>query len=108
VDGVSDMAAGAVWALDAMFNAAYPQPPDQPGANATCAVGGIGANFHNAEREPFFHPEEGNAHYNAIRFDPTPAARPPASARITAAFAWRSAVARPWRSSGPPHAHARP
>jgi hypothetical protein len=80
VDGVSNVAASAVWALDAMFNAACPQPPDAPGANVDCATGAIGVNFHNAEVREFFFPEEGNAFYNAIRYDPTPAAAAPAAA----------------------------
>lgn len=80
VDGVSNVAASAVWALDTMFNAACPQPPDAPGANVDCATGAIGVNFHNAELRAFFFPEEGNAFYNAINYDPTPAAGAPAAA----------------------------
>ena len=34
--GVSDTAASATWTLDTLFNAACPQPPDQPGANPDC------------------------------------------------------------------------
>jgi hypothetical protein len=34
--GVSDVAASATWTLDTLFNAACPQPPDEPGANADC------------------------------------------------------------------------
>ncbi len=49
VDGVSNVAASATWALDAMFTAARPQPPDRPGTNNACAIGAIGVNFHNAE-----------------------------------------------------------
>ncbi|MEA2186983.1 MAG: hypothetical protein QOK16_1994 [Solirubrobacteraceae bacterium] len=80
VDGVSNVAASAVWALEAMFNAACPQPPDAPGTNSDCATGAIGVNFHNAEVREFFAPEEGNAYYNAITYDPTPAAGAPAAA----------------------------
>ena len=79
-DGVSNVAASAVWALDTMFNVACPQPPDAPGANRDCATGAIGVNFHNAEVQSFFAPEEGNAFYNAIAFDPSPAAAAPAAA----------------------------
>jgi hypothetical protein len=80
VDGVSNVAASATWALDTMFEAACPQPPDAPGTNRACAVGAIGVNFHNAEVEQFFAPEEGNAFYNAIDYDPSPAAGAPAAA----------------------------
>jgi hypothetical protein len=80
VDGVSNVAASAVWALDTMFNAACPQPPDAPGANRDCATGAIGVNFHNSEVQHFFAPEEGNAFYNAIAFDPSPAAAAPVAA----------------------------
>jgi len=69
--GVSDVAASAVWALDSMFNAACPQSPEDPSANRTCRVGATGVNFHNAEVRAFYFPEEGNAYYNAIRYDPT-------------------------------------
>lgn len=75
--GVSDVAASATWTLDTLFNAACPQPPDHPGANATCRIGASGVNFHNSERNAFFKPEEGNAYYNAIRYDPTPRAGAP-------------------------------
>ncbi|WP_270039125.1 hypothetical protein [Solirubrobacter ginsenosidimutans] len=75
--GVSDVAASATWTLDTLFNAACPQPPDQPRANADCHVGATGVNVHNAEVRAYFFPEEGNAYYNAIRYDPTPAAGPP-------------------------------
>jgi hypothetical protein len=80
VDGVSNVAASAIWALAAMFEAACPQPPDAPGANADCATGAIGINLHNAEVNQFFHPEEGNAFYNAIAYDPSPAAGAPTAA----------------------------
>jgi hypothetical protein len=80
VDGVSNVAASATWSLRAMFEAACPQPPDQPGANAGCRTGAIGINLHNAEVDQFFAPEEGNAFYNPILYDPTPAAGPPTAA----------------------------
>ena len=69
--GVSDVAASATWTLDTLFNAACPQPPDQPGANADCHLGAVGVNVHNAEVRAYFFPQEGNAYYNAIRYDPT-------------------------------------
>jgi hypothetical protein len=71
--GVSDVAASATWTLDTLFNAACPQPPDQLGANADCHLGATGVYFHNAEVNAYFKPQEGNAYYNAIRYDPTPA-----------------------------------
>jgi hypothetical protein len=80
VDGVSNVAASAIWALAMMFESACPQPPNAPGANATCATGAVGINLHNAEVARFFFPEEGNAFYNAIDYDPSPAAGPPAAA----------------------------
>jgi hypothetical protein len=80
VDGVSNVAAAATWVLAAMFEAACPQPPDAPGANADCATGAVGINLHNAEVNAFFAPEEGNAFYNAIAYDPSPAAGAPAAA----------------------------
>jgi hypothetical protein len=81
VEGVSDVAASAVWALDAMFSAACPAPPDAP-AGPDCAPGAIGVNFHNAEVRAFFEPEEGNAFYNAIRYDATPAVGSPSAAPL--------------------------
>jgi hypothetical protein len=75
--GVSDVAASATWTLDTLFNAACPQPPDEPGTNADCHVGATGVNVHNAEVRAYFFPQEGNAYYNAIRYDPTPAAGTP-------------------------------
>jgi hypothetical protein len=75
--GVSDVAASAIWTLDTLFNAACPQPPDQPRANADCHLGATGVNVHNAEVRAYFFPQEGNAYYNAIRYDPTPAAGTP-------------------------------
>jgi hypothetical protein len=75
--GVSDVAASATWLLDTLFNAACPQPPDQPGANADCHLGATGVNVHNAEVRSYFAPQEGNAYYNAIRYDPTDAVGPP-------------------------------
>ena len=80
VNGVSNVAAAATWALDAMFTAACPQPPDRPGTNNACGTGAIGVNFHNAEVSRFWAPEEGNAFYNAIDFDPSPAAGAPSAA----------------------------
>lgn len=77
VQGVSDVAASATWALDSMFTVACPQPPNDPGANTNCATGGIGVNFHNAEVRAFFAPEEGNAYYNSILYDPSPASGAP-------------------------------
>ncbi len=78
--GVSDVAASATWTLDTLFNAACPQPPDQPGANADCHLGATGVNVHNAEVRAYFFPQEGNAYYNAIRYDPTPAEGTPTPA----------------------------
>jgi hypothetical protein len=80
VDGVSNVAASALWALAMMFESACPQPPNAPGANADCATGAGGINLHNAEVNRFFFPEEGNAFYNAIAYDPSPAAGAPAAA----------------------------
>ncbi|MDX6720210.1 MAG: hypothetical protein QOJ63_2464, partial [Solirubrobacteraceae bacterium] len=77
VDGVSNVAASALWALAALFEAACPQPPNLPVANAECSTGAVGVNLHNAEVREFFLPEEGNAYYNAIAYDPTPAAGAP-------------------------------
>jgi hypothetical protein len=79
-DGVSNVAASATWALAAMFESACPQPPNAPGANADCATGAVGINLHNAELNKFFLPEEGNAYYNAIAYDPSPAAGAPTAA----------------------------
>ena len=78
--GVSDVAASGTWTLDTLFHAACPQPPDQPGANADCHLGATGVNVHNAEVRAYFFPQEGNAYYNAIRYDPTPAAGTPTAA----------------------------
>ncbi|MFE5051441.1 hypothetical protein ACFRAI_34635 [Streptomyces sp. NPDC056637] len=69
--GVSDVAASATYALSLMFHTACPRPPDRPEANASCTTAAKGVNFHNAEVRAFFHPEEGNAYYNAIDYDPT-------------------------------------
>jgi hypothetical protein len=80
VDGVSNVAASATWTLAMMFEAACPQPPNAPGANAGCTTGSIGVNLHNAEVNAWFVPEEGNAFYNAIDYDPSPAAGAPAAA----------------------------
>ena len=80
VDGVSNVAASAIWVLAMMFESACPQPPNAPGANAECATGAMGINLHNAEVNKWFFPEEGNAFYNAIAYDPSPAAGAPAAA----------------------------
>jgi hypothetical protein len=82
VDGVSNVAASAIWGIAAMFEAACPQPPNAPGANADCALGAAGVSFHNAEVKAFFRPEEGNAYYNPIDYDPSPAAGPPTAAPL--------------------------
>jgi hypothetical protein len=79
-DGVSNVAAAATWTLAAALESACPQPPNAPGANADCATGAIGINLHNAEVNRFFFPEEGNAFYNAIAYDPSPAAGAPVAA----------------------------
>ena len=79
-DGVSNVAASATYALDMLFHAACPQPPHTPGANADCRTGAIGVNLHNAEVRAFFEPQEGNAYYNAVNYDPTPAMGAPSAA----------------------------
>jgi hypothetical protein len=61
---------------------ACPQPPDAPGANADCAIGATGVSFHNAEVRAWFFPEDGNAFYNAIDYDPSPAAGAPTAAPL--------------------------
>ncbi|WP_392667580.1 hypothetical protein [Streptomyces sp. LN785] len=81
-DGVSNVAASATYALDLMFHTACPQPPDQPSANAGCGTGATGVNFHNAEVRAFYAPEEGNAYYNAVDYDPTPALGAPTAAPL--------------------------
>jgi len=43
-------------------------------------MGAIGVNLHNAEVREWFIPEEGNAYYNAIAYDPSAALGPPAAA----------------------------
>jgi hypothetical protein len=80
VHGVSDTAASALWAIDAMFNAACPRPPEAPAANQDCGTGAIGVNFHDAEVRAFSHPGEGNAYYNPIAYDPTAAMGAPTAA----------------------------
>ncbi len=80
VDGVSNVAAAATWAIAAMLASACPQPPNAPGANADCSTGAVGINLHNSEVNKFFVPEEGNAFYNAIAYDPSPAAGAPSAA----------------------------
>jgi hypothetical protein len=82
VNGVSNVAASAVWGIAAMFEAACPQPPNAPGANADCALGAAGVSFHNAEVRAFFYPQEGNAYYNAIDYDPSDAAGAPTAAPL--------------------------
>jgi len=79
-DGVSNVAASATYALDMMFTAACPQPPNAPGTNSGCGTGAIGVNLHNAEVSKFFAPEEGNAYYNAVNYDPSPAMGTPTAA----------------------------
>lgn len=81
-DGVSNVAASATYALSAMFHTACPQPPDRPGANTACTTGAQGLNFHNAEVRAFFSPEEGNAYYNAVYYDPTEAMGSPTAAPL--------------------------
>ncbi|MFJ7949749.1 hypothetical protein ACIQ6K_40175 [Streptomyces sp. NPDC096354] len=81
-DGVSNVAASATYALSAMFHAACPQPPDRPGANTACTTGAQGLNFHNAEVRAFFSPEEGNAYYNAVDYDPAEAMGSPTAAPL--------------------------
>jgi hypothetical protein len=104
--GVSDVAASAVWALDTMFHAACPTPPDDPGANAGCRTGAVGVNFHNAERNAFFAPEDGNGYYNVVDYDPSPAMGPPTAAPeyyallVFARFAQGSAGLAPVAVSG--------
>jgi hypothetical protein len=80
VHGVSDVAASATWALDAMFNAACPEPPGDAAANRDCGIGAVGVNFHDAEVRAFSVPQEGNAYYNPISYDPTPAMGAPTAA----------------------------
>ncbi len=78
--GVSDVAASATYALDMMFHVACPQPPNAPGGNAECTVGGIGVNLQNAARNGNTHPEQGNAYYNVLYFDSSEAMGPPSPA----------------------------
>ena len=78
--GVSDVAASAIYALDMMFHVACPQPPNLPGANVDCTVGGVGMNLQNAARNGNTNPEQGNAFYNVIYFDSSPAFGPPVPA----------------------------
>jgi hypothetical protein len=105
-DGVSNVAASATYALDLMFHTACPQPPDAPSANTSCGTGAIGLNFHNAEVRAFFFPQEGNAYYNAIDYDPTDAVGAPTPAPVYYAtllfsrFAQGTRGLRPVRVSG--------
>lgn len=78
--GVSDVAASATYAVDMMFHVACPQPPDQPDANADCAIGGIGVNLHNSARNGNFNPEDGGSYYNPINFDSSSAMGAPSAA----------------------------
>ena len=80
VTGVSDVAASAIYALDMMFHVACPQPPHLPGVNADCTVGGVGMNLQNAARNGNTNPSQGNAFYNVIYFDSSPAMGPPVPA----------------------------
>lgn len=74
----------------------------------TCGVGALGVNFHNAERNAFFRPEEGNAYYNAIDFDPSAAMGAPTAAPeyyallLFARFAQGTSGLRPVAVSGAP------
>jgi hypothetical protein len=79
-DGVSNVAASATYALDMMFHAACPQPPQPGAANADCSTRAIGVNLHNAEVRAFFSPEEGNAYYNVVDYDASPAMGAPSAA----------------------------
>ena len=79
-NGVSNVAAAATWTLETLFKAACPDPPDAPGTNDDCRVHAAGVNLHNAEVRAFFFPEEGNAYYNAVNYDPTPAMGTPSAA----------------------------
>jgi len=79
-NGVSNVAAAATWTLETLFRAACPDPPDAPGTNEDCRVQASGLNLHNAEVRAFFFPEEGNAYYNAVNYDPTPAMGTPSAA----------------------------
>jgi hypothetical protein len=80
VHRVSDVAASALWALETMFDAACPQPPGAAAANAECQTGAVGVNFHDAEVGSFGAAAEGNAYYNPIDFDTTPAVTAPTAA----------------------------
>jgi hypothetical protein len=77
---VSDVAASAVWAVEAMFDAACPQPPGGAAANADCHTGAIGVNFHSAEVRNFASAAQGNAYYNPINYDATAAKGAPTPA----------------------------
>jgi hypothetical protein len=70
--GVSDVAASAVWALDAMFTAACPRPAGRAG----CAPGASGVGFHNAGADADLPPSAGNARYNPVAYDPAGPAAP--------------------------------
>ncbi|MEA2444058.1 MAG: hypothetical protein QOJ12_1350, partial [Thermoleophilales bacterium] len=79
-NGVSNVAAAATWTLETLFKAACPDPPDAPGTNDDCHVHAAGLNLHNAEVRAFSFPQEGNAYYNAVNYDPTPAMGSPTAA----------------------------
>ena len=70
--GVSNVAASSLWTLETLFKATCPRPPDAPQANQRCELGASGLNLHNAEVRAFSFPQEGNAYYNAVNYDPTP------------------------------------
>lgn len=105
-DGVSNVAASAAYALDLMFHTACPQPPQAPSANASCGTGALGLNFHNAEVRAFFAPEEGNAYYNAIDYDPTPAIGSPTAAPLYYAMLFFSGLAQGSTGLRPVHVTA--
>jgi hypothetical protein len=100
-DQVSNVAASATYALDLMFHAACPQPPDGPADNRNCRLGALGVNFHNAEVNAFFEPEEGNAYYNAVDYDPTAAMGAPQPAPLYYAMLLFSRLAQGGRDLHP-------
>lgn len=100
-DGVSNVAASATYALDALFTTACPQPPHLPNANADCRTGAVGVNFHNAEVRAFWSPEEGNAYYNAINYDPSPAMSAPTARPVYYAMLLFAAYAQDTRGLRP-------
>ena len=71
--GVSNIAASSIWALDhAVQRERCPQPPNARVRTWSATSARRGLNLHNAEVRAFFFPEEGNAYYNAVNYDPTP------------------------------------